>query len=271
MRKMFKSINTVAVFSIGVIGFLLFPLLAILPISFSSSALLRLPPPGYSLQWYKALWVDAGWVDATLNSVVVGTATAVASVLLGMATAYGLARSTWRGKAVIQALILSPLLLPVIVIAVATYHFFSLLGLNGTFAGLIIGHTMITFPYTIVVITAALERVDPRLEQIALSLGATRFRAFTEVTFPLIRPGVLVAFLFAFLHSFDEVVLATFIAGPETTTLPKRIWDGIRFELSPVIAAVSSILIVISCAVVGVAEIVERKGRMKDKKSGTLI
>jgi putative spermidine/putrescine transport system permease protein len=271
MRKIFKSANPVAFFAVVVVGFLLFPLVAILPISFSSSTLLRLPPPGYSLQWYRAIWSDPGWIDATRNSVVVGVSTAVASVLIGMATAYGLACSTWRGKAAIQALILSPLLLPVIVIAVATYHFFSLIGLNGTFTGLIVGHTMITFPYTVVVISAALERVDPRLEQIALSLGASRFRAFVNVTFPLIRAGVLVAFLFAFLNSFDEVVMATFVAGPETTTLPKRLWDGVRFELSPVIAAVSSILIVISCAVVGVTEIVDRKSRMKEKKSGTLL
>jgi putative spermidine/putrescine transport system permease protein len=240
-----------------------------LPMSFSSSVLLRLPPPGYSLQWYEALWVDPGWRDATFNSLIIGVATAIASVLLGMATSYGLARSTWRGKAVLQALILSPLLLPVIVIAVATYHVFSLFGLNGTFTGLIIGHTVLTFPYAVVVISAALERVDPRLEQIALSLGATRIRVFASVTFPLIRPGVLVAFLFAFLNSFDEVVLATFLAGPETITLPKRIWDGIRFELSPVIAAVSSILIVLSCAIVGITEIVDRKGRLKEKNTGT--
>lgn len=263
MKKLFTSTNWLAIVAAAVIGFLLLPLIAILPLSFSGSVLLRLPPPSYSLQWYRSLWVDPGWTDAALNSVVIGVATAVASVLLGIATSFGLARSEWRGKALLQALILSPLLLPVIVIAVGTYQIFSLFGLNGTFTGLIIGHTVITFPYTVVVISAALERVDPRLEQIALSLGATRFRAFVDVTFPLIRSGVIVAFLFAFLHSFDEVVMATFIAGPETTTLPKRIWDGIRFELSPVIAAVSSILIVISCAVVGIAEVVDRSGRKK--------
>jgi putative spermidine/putrescine transport system permease protein len=200
-------------------------------------------------------------IDVPDVSIIVGSVTAVLSVILGTATAYGLARSTWKGKALLQALILSPLLIPVIVIAVATYSVFSLVGLNGTFAGLIIGHTVITFPYTVVVISAALERFDPRFEQMAISLGATPMNAFISVTFPVIRAGIIVALLFAFLNSFDEVVMATFIAGPETTTLPKRIWDGIRFELSPVIAAVSSILVLLSCVVIGIAEVFNRRSR----------
>jgi putative spermidine/putrescine transport system permease protein len=254
-----------ACFNWFVIGFLLLPLIAILPMSFSSSALLRMPPPGYSLRWYEAYLFDPAWMRATINSVMVAVATAVVSVLLGMATAYGLARSTWRGKAILQALVLSPLLIPVIVIAVGTYYVFSFLGLNGSFGGLIIGHTVITFPYTVVVISASLERFDIRLEQIAMSLGANPVRAFLFVTFPIIRPGVIVAMLFAFLNSFDEVVMSTFLAGPTTTTLPKKIWDGIRFELSPVIAAVSSILILLSCVVIGTTEVLNRNSRNADR------
>ena len=254
-------IDALAIFSWGVMAFLVLPLIAILPMSFSSSSLLRLPPPGYSLRWYEAYLFNAGWMNATMNSIIVGSVTAVLSVILGTATAYGFARSSRKGKALLQALILSPLLIPVIVIAVATYSVFSLVGLNGTFAGLIIGHTVITFPYTVVVISAALERFDPRLEQMAVSLGATPVKAFTLVTFPIIRAGIIVALLFAFLNSFDEVVMATFLAGPQTTTLPKRIWDGIRFELSPIIAAVSSILILLSCVVMGIAEMFNRRSR----------
>lgn len=261
MIRVLRRIDALAVFSWGVIAFLVLPLVAILPMSFSSSSLLRLPPPGFSLRWYEAYLFDTAWMNATLNSVIVGSATAVLSVILGTATAYGLARSDWKGKALLQALILSPLLIPIIVIAVATYSVFSLFGLNGTFAGLIIGHTVITFPYTVVVISAALERFDPRLEQMAVSLGATPLKAFLAVTFPIIRAGIVVALLFAFLNSFDEVVMATFLAGPETITLPKRIWDGIRFELSPVIAAVSSILILLSCVVIGLTEVFNRKSR----------
>lgn len=261
MTRFIRRIDLLAICSWSVIAFLLLPLIAILPMSFSSSSLLRLPPPGLSLRWYEEFLLNTGWMTATLNSVIVGSVTAVLSVVLGTATAYGLARTTWKGKAVLQALILSPLLIPVIVIAVAMYSVFARFGLNGTFAGLIIGHTVITFPYTVVVISAALERFDPRLEQMAVSLGATPLKAFVSVTFPIIRAGIVVALLFAFLNSFDEVVMATFIAGPETMTLPKRIWDGIRFELSPVIAAVSSILILLSCAVIGIAEVVNRRGK----------
>jgi ABC-type spermidine/putrescine transport system permease subunit II len=151
MTRVLRLIDALAIFSWGVIAFLVLPLIAILPMSFSSSSLLRLPPPGYSLRWYEAYLFNNGWMNATLNSIIVGSVTAVLSVILGTATAYGLARSSWKGKALLQALILSPLLIPVIVIAVATYSVFSLVGLNGTFAGLIIGHTVITFPYTVVV------------------------------------------------------------------------------------------------------------------------
>jgi ABC-type spermidine/putrescine transport system permease subunit II len=261
MTRILRRIDLLAISSWGVIAFLLLPLIAIIPMSFSSSSLLRLPPPGYSLRWYEVYLFNTAWMTATLNSVIVGSVTAMLSVILGTATAYGLARSTWKGKALLQALILSPLLIPVIVIAVATYSVFSLFGLNGTFAGLIIGHTVITFPYTVVVISAALERFDPRLEQMAVSLGATPLKAFLSVTFPIIRAGIIVALLFAFLNSFDEVVMATFIAGPETMTLPLRIWDGIRFEITPVIAAVSSILILVSCVVIGIAEVFNRRSR----------
>jgi putative spermidine/putrescine transport system permease protein len=261
MTRVIRHIDLLSIASWGVIAFLLLPLIAILPMSFSSSSLLRLPPPGYSLRWYEAYLFDPAWMTATLNSVMIGSATAILAVILGTATAYGLARSAWKGKALLQALILSPLLIPVIVIAVATYSVFSLFGLNGTFAGLIIGHTVITFPYTVVVISAALERFDPRLEQMAVSLGATPLKAFLSVTFPLIRAGIIVALLFAFLNSFDEVVMATFIAGPKTMTLPLRIWDGIRFEITPVIAAVSSILMLVSCVIIGVAEVFNRRSR----------
>jgi len=257
-----RRFNPLAAFSWLVIAFLLLPLIAILPMSFSNSSLLRLPPPGYSLRWYEAYLFDTAWMTATLNSVIVACATAVLSVILGTATAYGLSRSKWKGKALLQALILSPLLIPGIVIAVATYSVFSMLKLNGTFTGLILGHTIITFPYTVVVISAALERFDPRLEQMAVSLGASPVKAFAFVTFPIIRAGIIIASLFAFLHSFDEVVMATFIGGPATTTLPLRIWDGIRFELTPVIAAVSSILILVSCAVIGITEVFNHRSRI---------
>lgn len=261
MFKIIRQIDILAVVSWCVIAFLLLPLVAIIPLSFSNSSLLRFPPPGFSWRWYEEYLFNSSWTDATLNSVIVGVITAVVSVLLGTATAYGLSQSTWKGKAFVQALVLSPLLIPVIVIAVASYSVFAQFGLNGTYTGLVTAHTIITFPYTVVVISAALERFDPRLAQMAVSLGATPLRAFVSVTFPIIRTGMVVALLFAFLNSFDELVMSTFIAGPETTTLPKRIWDGIRFELSPVIAAVSSILILISCAIIGITEVLNQRSK----------
>jgi putative spermidine/putrescine transport system permease protein len=241
-----------------IVGFLILPLLVVVPISFSSSSLLRFPPPAYSLRWYEAYFQDRLWVDATINSLKLGAVVALVSVVLGTLTAYALARGNFKRKHAIQAIILSPLLVPVIVTAVALYHLFSFLKLNGTFLGLMIGHTVLTFPYTVVVVAASLERFDFRLEQVAISLGAPPWRAFLRVTLPIIRPGLIVAALFAFLNSFDEVVVALFVTGPETLTLPKKIWDGIRFELSPVIAAVSTILIMVSSLVITVVAILRR-------------
>ena len=153
---------------------------------------------------------------------------------------------------------MAPLMVPVVVIAVGLYVVFLRTGLNGTFLGLVIGHTVVTFPYATVVIGAALGEVDRRLEQAAIGLGANPVRAFVEVTLPLIAPGVVVSALFAFLVSFDEVVIAIFVTGPETATLPRQIWDGIRFDLTPTIAAVATLLIALSGLVLLLSEILRR-------------
>jgi putative spermidine/putrescine transport system permease protein len=159
----------------------------------------------------------------------------------------------------LKSFVLSPLIAPVIVLAVALYYLFAALGLNGTIMGLIIGHTILALPYVVVVMSASLESFDVRLEQAAMSLGAGRMRTFFRVTLPLIRSGILIAALFAFLTSFDDVVIALFITGPTTLTLPRRMWDGIRNEINPTIAAVSSLLIVFSWLILGSSEWFRRR------------
>lgn len=242
------------IFGTAVLIFLMAPLLVVIPVSFSRSSLLQFPPKQFSWRWYLELIHDPSWLAATQTSLKVGIIVAVISVILGTLTALAITRGRFRGRALLQAFILSPLIAPVIIVAVSLYYFFSFLKLNGTITGLVIGHTVLTFPYATVVITASLERFDVSLEQAAMSLGATRIRAFFRVTLPMIRPGVIVAALFAFLISFDEVVIAIFVTGPETITLPRKMWDGIRFELNPTIAAVSTILIVFSCLFMLVSE-----------------
>jgi putative spermidine/putrescine transport system permease protein len=241
----------------AVLLFLAAPLLVVIPAAFNDSSLLQFPPRQWSLRWFHEYFRSASWIAATKTSFKVALVVSIVSTLLGLTTAVLLTRYTFFGRNLVRALIMAPLVVPVIVIAVGLYYVYLRVGLNGTFWGLVIGHTVVTFPYVTVVISAALVEVDQRLENAAVGLGAIRLRAFFEVTLPLIRPGLVVAALFGFLISFDEVVIAIFVTGPETMTLPRRIWDGIRFELNPTIAAVSTILIALSGLVMLLSELLK--------------
>jgi putative spermidine/putrescine transport system permease protein len=237
-----------------VLLFLVAPLLVVVPAAFNNSSLLQFPPRDWSLRWFHQYFDSASWLAATAMSFKVALAVAALATLLGLASAVALTRCRFLGSNLLRALIMAPLVVPVIVIAVGLYYLFLRIGLNGSFWAVVIGHTLVTFPYATVVIGAALGEVDPRLESAAIGLGARPVRAFLEVTLPLIRPGLVVAALFGFLISFDEVVIAIFVTSAETMTLPRRIWDGIRFELNPTIAAVSTLLIALSSVVMLLSE-----------------
>jgi putative spermidine/putrescine transport system permease protein len=241
-----------------VLMFLAAPLLVVLPAAFNDSSLMQFPPHRWSLRWFDEYFRSTSWIAATKTSFKVAVVVSVLSTALGLATAVLLTRFTFFGRNLVRALIMAPLVVPVIIIAVGLYYVFLRVGLNGTFWGLVIGHTVVIFPYATIVIGTALAEVDPRLENAAVGLGAMRARAFVEVTLPLIRPGLVVAALFGFLISFDEVVIAIFVTSAETMTLPRRIWDGIRFELNPTIAAVSTLLIALSALVMLVSELLKR-------------
>jgi len=260
---MLDSIRDSGVFSKAIasltIAFLLLPLMVVIPISFGTSSLMTFPPHEYSLRWYRELVDDSRWLSAALTSLQLGITVAFASTVLATMTAIGLFRYRGPGKAALQALVLSPLVVPVIVIGVALFYLFSLLGMTGSMNALVCAHTLLTFPYGVVVINAALERFDTRLEQAAMSLGANPFGTLWRVTLPIIRPSIVVAAVFAFLISFDEVVMALLLSGPTTLTIPKQMWDGIRFDLTPVIAAVSTVLLVFSSALVAFAEALRRR------------
>jgi putative spermidine/putrescine transport system permease protein len=245
------------------LAFLLLPLLVVVPISFGTSSLMMFPPRDYSLRWYRVLVEDSRWLTAALTSLRLGITVALASTVLATLTAIGIFRYQGPGKAALQALILSPLIVPVIVSGVALYYLFSLLGMTGSMTSLVCAHTLLTFPYGVVVINAALERFDTRLEQAAMSMGANPFKTLWRVTLPIIRPSIFVAALFAFLISFDEVVMALLLSGPATLTIPKQMWDGIRFDLTPVIGAVSTVLLVFSSGLVAIAEAIRRRTQGK--------
>jgi putative spermidine/putrescine transport system permease protein len=241
-----------------VLFFLAAPLLVVIPAAFNDSSLLQFPPKAWSLRWFEEYFNDARWIAATKVSFEAGVVVALLSTVLGLGTAVVLDRFVFPGRTLVRALVLAPLVAPVVVTAVGLYVLFLHIGLSGSFAALVIGHTVMTFPYATVVIGTSLAEVDRRLENAAVGLGASWPRAFCEVTLPLIRPGLVVAALFGFLISFDEVVVAIFVTGPATFTLPRRIWEGIRFDLNPTIAAVATLLVFLSAVILLASELLRR-------------
>lgn len=223
--------------------FLLAPIVFIVVLSFGSSQWLIVPPPGWTLQWYRELLADPGWLHATWASLKIGLIVTVLSVLLGFLTALALVRGTFPGRTAVKALFLTPMVLPVVVLAVALYAMFLKLGLTGTTTGFVIGHLVIALPFSIITIGNALESFDFALEDAARICGAGEWTVKWRVTLPAVRLGLGAAAVFSFLVSWDEVVLSIFLATPGVETLPVRIWAALRQDLSPVIAAASALLI----------------------------
>jgi putative spermidine/putrescine transport system permease protein len=236
-------------FTLIVVLYLVFPLLITVPISFSASRLVEFPPPGYSAQWYGEFFSTERWTDALLLSFQVGLMTSLLATVLGTLAAIPMARVQFRGKNVINTLLLLPMVVPIIVLAVGTYLFYAQLKILGSLPGLVFAHTVLALPFVVTIAAATLKGFDESLEWAALSLGASRLRTFWSVTLPLIRPGIVVGAFFAFLTSFDELLLVLFVGGSRYT-LPRLLWDVVRSELSPVLAVVSTLLIGLSAAFV---------------------
>ena len=245
--------------------FLILPTFVIIPISFSSAKFLQFPPQGFSLQWYADYFGSRTWVSATILSFQVAILTMLCATFLGTLASLALVRGNFKGKKLIYAMLLSPLVIPVIIVGVSLYYFFSWLHLIGTMWGLVMAHTCLALPFVVVNVTATLQGFDITLERAALSLGASRLTTFMKVTFPLIRPGVITGALFAFITSFDEVVIAIFITGSRAVTLPRQMWDGIRISINPTISAVASLLIVFSIFLLLSTEMLRRYSEKKYK------
>jgi putative spermidine/putrescine transport system permease protein len=247
----------------GVVGlillFLAFPIVVVMVVSFSSATYLTFPPPAFGVKWYANYFGSADWLRPTGLSLLVATAVVVLSTLLGTLAALGIARLPRPLRIVARGLILSPLIVPVIVVAIGIYYAYAHYGLVGSPVGMVIAHTCLAVPFVVTSVSASLAGIDPRLEQAALSLGATPRATFFQVTLPLIRPGVWVGALFAFITSFDELVVALFISGSGAITLPRRMWDDLRFQIDPTIAAVSTLTIVLTVALMAAAHLLRRR------------
>jgi putative spermidine/putrescine transport system permease protein len=240
--------------------FLLLPILFIIALSFGNSRWLIFPPPGWTLKWYEELFADPRWIGAALTSAKIGVIVMVISVVLGLLASLALVRGTFRGRAVLRAFFLTPMVLPVVIVAVALYAAFLRLGLNGTLPGFVIAHVIVALPFAIITITGALETFDPAIEDAAILCGASPWEARLRVTLPGIRHGLFSAAIFSFLISWDEVVLAIFMASPTLQTLPVKVWTTLRQDLTPVIAAASTLLVALTVLLM-IAAAVLRKGK----------
>ena len=234
------------VISGAAIFFLIVPVLLLVPMSFGSAEIIEFPPTRFCIDQYRKFFSHPAWQSAVLNSLQVSALTSICSTTLGLLASIGLVWGKFKGKGLITGFILSPMIVPLIVLGLAYYVFLAKLGMIGTKLGLVIAYTPLTLPFAVLPISATLRGFDRSLEHAALNLGANRFQTFMKVTVPIIRPGVITGALFAFMIAFDEVVIALFICGTTAVTLPKKMWDVIRYEVEPMLPAISTLLFLLA-------------------------
>jgi putative spermidine/putrescine transport system permease protein len=249
----------------AVFVFLVAPILVIVPLSFNAGAFFTYPLAGVSLQWYREFLTGVQWQRAVENSLIVAVGATAVATSLGTLAALGLHRVRLPFRQAIVAVLLSPMVVPVIITAVGMFYFYARIGIANTLGGLIVAHAALGIPFVFVTVGAVLSTLDDNLVRAAASLGAGPVRVFRAVVLPLILPGVVSGALFAFVTSWDDVVVAIFLAGPRQHTLPRQMWSGIREFISPTLLAVATLLIVLSIGLMLVVELLRRKGeRLRD-------
>jgi len=243
-------------FCVAAFVFLVAPILVIVPLSFNAEpyftfteGMLRLDPDAWSLRWYEAILNDEAWSRALANSLLIGVASTVLATTLGTLAALGLASPSMPGRSLVTAVLISPMITPIIIVAVGVFFFYSGLGLGQTHAGLILAHAALGAPFVVITVTATLAGFDRTVLRAAASLGAGPMRRFFRIQLPLISPGVFSGGLFAFAASFDEVVVVLFLGGLEQRTIPRQMWAGIREQISPAILALAVFLIAFAVVV----------------------
>ncbi|RHZ93735.1 ABC transporter permease [Cereibacter sphaeroides] len=266
--------------------FLIAPILIVIPLSFNvepyftfTEKMLSLDPDGYSLRWYDTLltfgmanpaaprdsswwmdvWNNAAWVRAAKNSVIIGVSSTVVATVLGTVAALGLSRPEMPYRRAIMAILISPMIVPIIITATGLFFFYSATGLAGSYVGVVLAHATLGIPFVIITVTATLVGFDRSLTRAAASLGASPTTTFFKVTMPLILPGVISGALFAFVTSFDEVVVVLFVAAHDQQTIPRQMWNGIREQISPAILSVATILVIVSVLLLATVELLRRR------------
>ena len=246
--------------------FLMAPILIMLPLSFNAQPyftftreMLTFDPAGFSLRWYVDVFTSASWLRSIGNSFVIGIASTLLATTLGTLAALGLSRSQLPFRGLIMGILISPMVVPLIISAAGMFFFFSSINIAQTYLGVILAHTALGTPFVVITVTATLVGFDHTLTRAAAGLGAPPTTVFRRVTMPLILPGVISGALFAFITSFDEIVIVLFIAGVEQRTIPREMWSGIREQISPSILAAATILVMVSVALLTVVELLRRR------------
>ena len=249
-----------------VLFFLIFPILVTVPLSFNiepfftfTEGMLKLDPEAYSTKWYVEFFTDHKWNIALKNSFYFAIMSTILATILGTVAAIGLASDRMPYKSLITAILISPMIVPLVIIAAGMYFFYSVIGIAGTDFGIIVAHAMLGTPFVVITVTATLAGFDKSLLRASSSLGANPITTFLQVTFPLIRPGVISGALFAFVTSFDEVVLIIFLADPDQRTIPRQMFSGLREQINPTILAAASLLILISILLLFTIELLRRR------------
>ncbi|WP_025105507.1 ABC transporter permease [Microbacterium paraoxydans] len=243
-----------SVFAVILVAWLILPTLVLVPISFSEKASFNFPSQGFSFQWYENFFNDRSWVRSTLLSLQIGLTVTVISVVAGTLAAFGLSKLRFRGRSLVENYLLTPMMVPGVVLAIGLYSVFLQYGLLGTFAGFVLAHTALALPLVILNVGTSIQGLDNRLELAAASLGANRVTTFFRVTLPLIAPGVVAGAVFAFVTSFDEVIVSLFIQSPGLQTLPVKIYRSVTQDTDPTVAAVAVLVTVLSVVIIGIAQ-----------------
>lgn len=236
-----------------IIAFMLSPAFLIMALSFSGESSLRFPPRTWGMDQYQDLFASGYWTGSIAKSFIIAIPAALGCLLVGVPAAFALNRTKFFGRGALTAVGLAPLILPGVAYAIAMYTFFIQMGLVGSMVGLILVHITLGLPFVIVIVGAAINRIPPELELVAMTLGASRWRAMVGITLRLLSPAIGATFIFCFIHSFDEATFVNFIGGPGLVTLPKAIFDSIRTGLEPLITAISTLLMIATGVIMMVA------------------
>lgn len=243
-----------------VLVFLVLPVVVMMPLSFNAGSFLAYPLTGFSLRWYEDFFRSAHWLPSVRNSAVVGAAATLVATVLGTAAALGLAGLGVLTRKLANGLLLLPLVVPLVITGSSLYALFAPLGLTSSLLGLMLAHAVIGAPYVVITVSATLDGFDRTLLRAGLGLGARPVTAFRRITLPLIMPGVMSGAIFAFAASLDEVVVTLLLAGPQQRTLPLQMFDGVREQISPTIAAAATLLVAMSVLLLGAVEVLRRRG-----------